>query len=334
MTVMEKTKDGFDLQVEVLVKMLGITTPALKDQASNLLRDALSSNPDSIITNGSFFGRLRKLLFKPVPRKFKSNIIRDTPSSAPVTPPIARGVAPVPVTHAARGTRAITAYHYDPFINGKYVPKKYDEDFQESEDAQLPASPYREDIVVPAPYGCYNSRGQRYDEDGDLVRDERVYMCEYALSSYSNGTPHITDTYDLYALIQSVELPLVPEAIQQLLSTGVYAPHTDLQPHRQPAKCSLEDPPILTSACDPVVTRDANGYGTDQECTPTFPSTTAAVSIKRNLIAHYIRTISLPPSIQEEFLTAKQIRKSRIDRGKQEKARIRQLKVFLTALNC
>lgn len=328
---MEKTKDGFDLQLEVLVKMLGITTPALKDQASSLLRNALFSNPDSIITDGSFFGRLKRLLFKPAPRKTKQHADKSTSSSTPVTPTIARGVGPVPVTPRARGARTIAAYHYDPFRSGSYVPNRYDDDFQDSEDAHQPKDPYREDIVIEAPHGCYNSRGQRYDEDGDLVRDERVYMCEEALSRYSNGTPHITDTYDLYALVQSVELSLVPEALQQLLSTGVYTPHTDLQPYRPPQN-RLDNQQDPEPTQKPSVINDTNGNGTDQECSSTFPSTTAAVSTKRNLVAHYIRTIALPPLIEEGFLTAKQIRRSRIDRGKQEKARIRQLKVFLTAL--
>lgn len=326
---MEKTQDGFDLQLEVLASMLGITTPDLRNQAKNLLRKALESNPKSAINDSTFFGRLKKLLFKPVPRKTKRPDRNASTSDTPVTPPIARGVQPVPVTPTiARGTSNTASCWYDPFKNGKYTYRDEDEVFQ---DPSTAAVPYREDIITPAKYGTYNSRGQRFDEYGDIVRDERVYMCEAALAGYTDGTPHITDTYDLYALVQSIDLSCVPAAIHQLLSTGIYAPHTDLQPRRsepvEEPKPSNSDPPLI-----PVMSIDANGSHPDQEGTSTLPSTDATVSTKRNLIAHYIRTIALPPLVEGEFLTAKQIRKTRIDRGKQEKARLRQLKTFLTAL--
>lgn len=333
---MEKTNDGFDPQLEVLVRMLGITTPDLKIQATDLLRKALIVNPKSAINDSSFFGRLKKLLFKPVPRKEKPRQSLPCALTSPVTPTIARGdhcnIAVPPVTPTtARGEHSNKreAYWYDPFANGKYSID-YSEDFQEYEDTSVPAAPYREDIIIEGPYGAYNSRGQRYDEDGDIVRDSRVYMCEEALSNYSNGTPHITDTYDLYALVQNVELSHVPDAIHQLLSSGIYAPHNDLQP-RKTIDCIQPPADQSTSACH-ILSPRAIDEPAAQESTPTFPSTSADVSKKRNLIAHYIRTISLPPLTEEGFLTSRQIRKTRIDRGKQEKARLRQLKVFLAAL--
>lgn len=334
---MEKTNDGFDLQLEVLVRMLGITTPDLKIQATDLLRKALTVNPKSAINNSPFFGRLKKLLFKPVPRKEKPRQPLPCVSTPPVTPTTARGdhcaIVPPATPTIARGDHSSSheKHWYDPFANGKYS-FDYGDDFQEYEDTSVPAAPYREDIIIEGPHGSYNSRGQRYDEDGEIVRDSRVYMCEEALLSYSNGTPHITDTYDLYALVQSVDLSCVPDAIHQLLSSGIYAPHKDLQ-LRKPTDC-IQPPVDHSIPASHILSTRAIDELAVQESTPTFPSTSVNVSKKRNLIAHYIRTISLPPLTEEGFLTSRQIRKTRIDRGKQEKARLRQLKIFLSAITC
>lgn len=346
---MENAKDGFNLQSSLLVAMLGITTPHLKQQAEKLLRDALSMNPTSPVSDSSFLGRMKKLLFKPIPRKLKSKpaclsaMSSSSSLDTPVMPPIARGdiacgpsTSPthsidVPVAPTiARGT---SLAQYKPT---KLFPwevdveslssRRYDEDAYD--DPSIAESDYEQDLLLSLPPGQYNSRGQRLDEDGDIVRDERVYICEEAIYSYSNGTPFITDTYDLYALVKECPLDDVLRVANKILANGIFTPkdlHCDVNSQ------ALTVPPDLPSELDIGVTAD-EGQTQIKAGDTSPPSTCASTSQTRNLIAHYIRTIALPPLPEVDFLTKRQRRKLLNDRGKQEKARLRQLKTFIAAL--
>lgn len=326
---MEKVQDGFDQQVAVLVKMLGITRPSLRQQATELLRDALKENPNSAISNGCFFGRLKKLLFKKVPKKPKT---KPQSHPSPVTPPIVRGdsvsIHPT-IPTVKRGPPVVQNGPPAAFDgSGRYQwHDDEEEEFDSRESEFYPAPDYANDIITE---GAYNSRGQRIDEDGDVVRDVRVYMCENAIHSFTKGTAHITDTYDLYALVQCIDIDLVPEAIEQLLTTGVYHPTHSLQLDT-PVKLAVDAAP--GPRIDDQVIHCTAGSSADQSVPPNTPTTYAATSAKRNLIAHYIRTIALPP--QPEVDLPRNVRRQLVhDRGKQEKARLRQLRLFLKALNC
>lgn len=333
---MENTKDGFNLQVSVLSAMLGITTPHLKHQAERLLRDALQSNPTSPVTDSSFLGRIKKLLFKPLPRKIKqaklsclstsSSSVCDVP---PVTPPIARGEAslPAPETPAiARGAAVKPPWEID--VRRLLMRSHYDDDSDaEDHDPTVAIPDYQDDPILSMPKGHYNSRGQRLDEDGDIVRDERVCMCEEAIYSFSQGTPHITDTYDLYALVKDFPLTDVPAVAAEILLHGVFTPK-DLQ-FNTPA------PPIVVPELDVQMSQSVKADQDDDKIEVVhapLPSTIAPISQISNLVAHYIRTIALPPLPKMEHFTRRQRKKLLKDRGKQEKARLRQLRTFVAAL--
>lgn len=329
---MERGQDGFSLQASLLVRMLGITTPHLRQQAEKLLKDALSENSNSPITDGSFLGRIKKLLFKPTPRKDKLRSLncfsKPKSSTTSGTPTIAREVelsisrSSPPVTpNPARGDLWKT------FCGGIDEDEVFDDPF-------IAAPEFAQDPVVYMPPGQYNSRGQRLDEDGDICRDERVYMCEEAIYSFPGGVPHITDTYDLYALVKDCPLDETLAMARMILERGIFTPQQDLQ---MKIEIPMQSDPITicgsTSSGDLSKGTVADGFDTGtKENNSSSPPTNATISQKRNLIAHYIKTIALPPLNGVETLTNRQRKKLLRDRGKRERARLRQLKTFVAAL--
>lgn len=325
---------GLDQQVEVLVRMLGITCPDLKARATRLLLDSLSQDDSSPITDCSFLGRIKKLLFKPQPKKPKNRLSSkglDPPHQAP------KPALTSPVTPIARGK--VNATHW---LLAPYGDEVYPDDYDPSTDQ----SEYNDDPIEVLSYGSYNSKGQRYDEDGEIVRDERVYICEEAIYSFAGGTPHITDTYDLYALVRALPLEECRRAADIILSTGSYEPGltiTDL--HQKP-----EIPPSLPSSpaqdLNVIVTvsEDPVKLDVDLDYSPVHAVTapvddspptrlTTKQRQKRNLVSHFISTIQLRPCPDLVGLTNRQRKKLVHQRRCAEKARIRQLRIFLKAID-